>query len=129
MVVPYLTIADNFYPAIFLLGSARYIKADTSFVFSFSNRDDLAPFKSLVYQNNANAIYTNNGYGPTFGGGHDIHIANNANGGTSSYTNFGHTYKPPSDYKYTTNAAKQLLAGSYNFTPSDVEVYYFANSK
>ncbi|CAB4001290.1 basement membrane-specific heparan sulfate proteoglycan core -like [Paramuricea clavata] len=110
-------------------GSARYIKADTSFIFSFSNRDDLAPFKSPVYQNNANAMYTNNGYGPTFGGGHDIHIANNANGGTSSYTNFGHTYKPPSDYKYTTNAAKRLLAGSYNFTPSDVEVYYFANSK
>ena len=63
---------------LFLLGSARYIKADASFIFSFSNRDGLGPFKSLVYQNNANAMYTNNGYGPTFGGGHDIYIANNA---------------------------------------------------
>ena len=119
----------NFYPAIFLLlGSARYIKSDTSFLFSFSNRDGLGPFKSPVYQNSANAMYTNNGYGPTFGA-HDIYIANNANGGIASYSNFGYTYKPPSDYKYGTQKAKQLLAGTYNFTPSDVEVYYFDNGK
>ena len=74
-------------------------------------------------------MYNNVGYGPTFGGGHDLYIANNANAGTASYTNFGHTYKPPTGYSYNTVKTKNLLAGTYNFTPSDVEVYYFVSSE
>ena len=103
--------------------------ADGSFVFSFANRDHLAPFKSTIYQNAGHAIYTNNGYGPTFGGGHDIYVANNANAGTASYTNLGYTYKPPSGYSYNTPKTKGLLAGIYNYTPNDVEVYVFVSSE
>ena len=105
------------------------MKADESFIFSFANRDELAPFKSPVYKNNANAMYSKSTYGPTFGGGHDFYIADKANAGTASYTNFGHTYRLPNGYVYTTARAKILLAGSYNFTPTDVEVYYFVNDE
>ena len=36
------------------------------------------------------AIYKSNGYGPTFGGGHDWNVASNMKTG---YTSFGHNYK------------------------------------
>ena len=122
-------MSDSFSFSIFS-DSTRYIAADGSFVFSFANRDHLAPFKSTIYQNAVNAIYTNNGYGPTFGGGHDIYVANNANAGTVSYTNLGYTYKPPTaGYSYNTPKTKALLAGIYNYTPNEVEVYVFVNSE
>lgn len=66
------------------------------------------------------AIYLTSSYGPTFGGGHDIRIANKANGNCYSYTTFGHSYHLPS------GAKKQhtILAGTYFFTPDEVEVFY-----
>ena len=110
-------------------GGNTYKKGDGSFIFSFVNRDHLAPFKSIIYKNSNNAIYTNNAYGPTFGNGHDLYIANNAYAVTASYTMFGATYKPPTGYSYNTARTKALLAGSYNFSPTNVEVYFFVNSE
>ena len=114
----------------FFAGSSRYIRADSSFIFSFRNRDFLEPFKSPVHQNKAYAIYTSYNNGPVFGANnHDIFIANNAIAGKSSYTNFGNTYKLPPGYSFNTHKAKHLLAGEFNFTPSDVEVYYYVNDE
>ena len=66
------------------------------------------------------AIYKNSGYGPTFGNGWDIYIANNANSNTNSYANFGSYYSVPSGVQ----DRKTILAGSYKFTPDEVEVFY-----
>ena len=71
------------------------------------------------------AIYTRRDLGPTFGGGRDLFIANNANKNKGSYTNFGYTYRPPSGYGFRSSNTKALLAGSYRFTPDEVEVYYY----
>ena len=60
------------------------------------------------------------GYGPTFGGGHDIHIANNAGHNAHSYTNFGHSFLAPSEVKEKVT----VLTGTYYFTPDEVEVFY-----
>ena len=62
------------------------------------------------------SIYRNNGYGPTFGGAHNLYIANGCNGNTSSYTSVSQDYK-------TDN--KNLLnnSGSTSFQVSDYEVY------
>ncbi|XP_046841758.1 uncharacterized protein LOC124435855 [Xenia sp. Carnegie-2017] len=106
--------------------SGSYRTSSSNYIFSLRNKDNLSPFRSDVYQNSNNAIYTDPDYGPTFGGGHDIHIASNANKNTNSYTNFGHTYRPPSGYSYTSSNTRALLAGSYTFTPDEVEVYYYA---
>ena len=67
-----------------------------------------------------NAIYRGSSSGPTFGGGFDISIKDNANGNTNSYTDFGNSYSVPSGVqsKYT------ILAGTRNFTPDEVEVFY-----
>ena len=90
------------------------------------NKDDIPPFKAPANSkhNGKYAIYTRADYGPTFGGGHDIYITNNANGGTGAYTNFGHSYQPPSGYSYGSVKAKSLLAGSYKSTPNEVETFY-----
>ena len=37
-------------------------------------------------------MYCHSSYGPTFGGGHDIYVVNNARSSGSSYQNLGHTY-------------------------------------
>ena len=109
---------------VFISGSTRYIQSSNTFIFSLKNKDNLKPFKAPVNRYSGNAIYTRNGYGPTFGGGHDINIKNNAHTSTSSYSNFGHVYRPPSGYSYNQANTKALLAGSYNFKPSEIEVYY-----
>ena len=111
----------------FILGSSgSYRSSSSNYIFSFRNKYNLSPFRSPIYRYSYYAIYTNPGYGPTFGGGHDIYIANNANSNKNSYSNFCHTYRAPSGYNYGSSNTQALLAGSYKFTPSEVEVYYYA---
>jgi hypothetical protein len=61
-------------------------------------------------------------YGPTFGSGHDLYIANNAGNNSDSYSNAGGSFTLPAghtnDYQ-----RKNFLAGSHKFTPSEVEVF------
>ena len=66
------------------------------------------------------AIYRGPGHGPTFGYGHDIIIKNNANSNTYSYTEFGRSYSVPSGVQ----DKQTILAGTYIFTPDEVEVFY-----
>ena len=87
------------------------------------NKDNLPPFKSPV-KINQHALYTRPTYGPTFGDGYDIHIANNGNASTGSHTNFGYAYPVPSGYSRTSTKARNLLAGTHQFTPDEVETFY-----
>ena len=69
------------------------------------------------------AIYKGSGFGlafGTFGRGHDIFIADNANINTNSHTNFGNSYYVPSEVK----SSYTILAGTNSFTPNDWEVFY-----
>ena len=95
-----------------------------SFLFSLKNKDNVPPFKSPVYKNHQHAIHSNPGYGPSFGGGRDLHITNDSHTNQRSFTNFGNTYQPPAGYVYNSPQTKSLLAGSYNFTPTEVEVFF-----
>ena len=58
------------------------------------------------------------GLGPVFG--YDILIANNANSSSSSRAGLGVYYPAPAavQNRYT------ILAGTYNFSPDEVEVFY-----
>jgi len=101
--------------------SGGYGFTSNAFIFSLRNKDGLGPFKSMV-TDSSDAIYRSSSYGPTFGSGFDIRIANNANSNTNSYSDFGQhgDYSVPSgvESKYT------ILAGTRNFTPDEVEVFY-----
>jgi len=99
--------------------SGSYTSTSNAFIFSLRNKESLGPFKSMV-ANSGYAIYGSSGYGPTFGGGHDIHIANNANRNTNSNTNFGNSYSVPSGVQ----EQNTILAGTNTFSPDEVEVFY-----
>ena len=61
-------------------------------------------------------------FGPAFGGGHDLHISSDSNTNTKSYSKLAHTYQHP-NYQCDSAEAKSFLAGSYNFSTSEIEVF------
>ena len=81
----------------------------------------LAPFKSMV-KRGSQAICMGISHGPTFRGGHGICVANNAADIAHSYTNFGHSFLALSEVKEKVTA----LAGTYHFTPNEVEVFFIS---
>jgi hypothetical protein len=93
-----------------------------TFLFSLVNQSGILPTKFLnngPNHGNTYSIHGNAGYGPTFGGGHDLHICNNPNSTTSSYCGIGHSFSNPTGISH-------ILSGSYNFTVSDYEVFGLA---
>lgn len=89
--------------------SGNYKKDQDAFVFSLDTR-------SKYMSTNNNSIYCNSGYGPTFGGGHDLYLANCfLTAGNSNYCNSPNTYK--------TSKKSELTGGEYNFTVKECEVY------
>ena len=98
-----------------------WASTSNAFIFSLSNKEGLAPFKSLVTEP-SKAIYRKSAYGPTFGKGNDIKIANNAGSNTHSHTHFGDSYSVPSGVQ----DPHTILAGTQTFTPDDWEVFYLA---
>ena len=103
--------------------SSSGFKSDpNAFIFSLTNKDN-RPLKIKVDPNeDEQAIFGNYDFGPSFGGGHDIHVANKANKTMASYSNLGKSYKHP-QYAYRSNEAETFLAGSYQFRLDEIEVY------
>jgi hypothetical protein len=105
--------------------TASFTSAPGSFLFSLRNNDDLAPFKApLRDENDVHAIDRLILFVQAFGGGFDLYIADNGGSTTDSYTNFGHSYQLPPGYNPGKTNTNSLLAGSLNFTPSQIEVLY-----
>ena len=102
--------------------SGLYKQDRNSFIFSLVNRDHTQVKMNFDAFYGNNSIQCNSSYGPTFGGGHDIYVSDQANSNSLSYSNLGYNYKHPL-YSYNTNEAKSFLAGSYNFQVSEIEVY------
>jgi len=105
-----------------------YYYDSAAFLFSLVNKPGWQPLKLDQTGNNSYrrkySIYSCSNYGPTFGAGHDIYIANNAASSTNSYTYLGSEYSPPPGNSYRSSFTKSFLAGSYTFRPDEVEVFY-----
>ena len=88
-----------------------------AFIFSISNKEELNPFVIEVRRPDG-AIYKWSGYGPVFG--YEISIANNANSNSNSFASLGWAYPAPAAVQnpYT------ILAGTWYFSPDEVEVFY-----
>ena len=69
------------------------------------------------------AVYSNAMYGPTFGGGYDIYVSENSNSNEYSWSNLGNSYQIPNDLNYKGDKAQRVLAGSYNWQTTEIEVY------
>jgi hypothetical protein len=98
-------------------------KSDSNaFIFSIINKENRS-LKIKCSPNNG--IRCNNNCGPIFGGkaGYsDILIGNLSNLSPVNHSYLGHYYTH-SDYKYGSDKACSLLAGSCRFEVSDIEVY------
>ena len=118
-----MNIIPNFASILVLVflsetGQGSYARSSQSFVFSMVNPQGKAPIKmSLPTNQQQNAIYCKSDYGPTFGGGHDFHISNNANTSGSSYNNLGFSYQLPTGQQNT------FFTIARNFHVTDYEVF------
>ena len=88
-------------------GKGNYFTEGINFLFSLDTR--------LLYKNTSGTYHTyhNGSYGPTFGGGHDLYIANECLNNTSSYSS-KNCYGMTSSYE---------LNGEKNFKVLDYEVF------
>ena len=71
---------------------------------------------SLV-KDQQNAIFCDSSCGPTFGGGHDLYISNDANTSGSSKSSLGYSYQLP------TGQQRTFFTGAKNFNVTDYEVF------
>jgi hypothetical protein len=90
-------------------------------MFSLRNTENLPPFLApIVSHNYGYAIHCHPAHGPAFGGGHDVFISENAAENQKNFSNFGHSYQRP---LFAKNPGGFLLAGGYNFRPTEIEVF------
>ena len=97
-----------------------YMYCSQSFLFSMVNPFGVVPGKLPLVKNQQHGIVCNSSYGPTFGGGHDLHISNNANISGASYSDLGHTYQLPAGQQ------SAFFTGARNFYVTDYEVFGFS---
>jgi len=96
--------------------SHGYQYSTKTFIFSLRNYYGYGYFKNDVNNYYQYSTYSNDNYGPTFGGGHDIYIADYANTNYNSYFNC---------YSYTSPYCDNYLwTGSSSVCPDEIEVYY-----
>ena len=88
-----------------------------AFIFSISNKEELDPFVSEVRKPDR-AIYRWLEGGPYFG--YDIYIDNDANSNSYSCARLGWYYPAPA----AVQDPDTILAGTFWFSPDEVEVFY-----
>ncbi|XP_028392065.1 uncharacterized protein LOC114516714 [Dendronephthya gigantea] len=102
----------------------QYKRSNSSFLFSLKNKENMRPFKYPIKDGqNDKAIRCSLLWGAAFGGS-DLVIGSNANRNQNSFSNLGYTYQPPPGYEPGAPQTKALLAGSIDFTPSEIEVFH-----
>ena len=80
------------------------------------------PFMTKCANGGDKAIGGHPAYGVIFGSGNDLRISSNSNVNDLSYSNLGKSYK---HYLYAEGSveAKAILAGSYKFQTTEIEIY------
>ena len=102
-------------------GQDSYVHCSQSFLFSMVNPFGVVPSKMPLVKNQQHAgINCHSSYGPTFGGGHDLHVSTNANTDGASYSYLGHTYQLPA------GQPNAFFTGDRNFNVTDYEVFGFS---
>jgi hypothetical protein len=100
--------------------SSNSFKTDNSqqsFLFGVKDSRNSDP-RSFPLVNSSHAICCGSSSGPTFGGGHDIHVADRCNEDTKSYTYLGNSYRNDTGLN-----GNQVFTGEYNFQVKEIEVF------
>jgi hypothetical protein len=88
-----------------------------SFLFTIRNPHNISSRK-FALSNPSQAILCYPSYGPTFGNGWDIHVADNSNSNTNSYSNLGSGYVNDTGVN-----GREVFTGECNFTVKEIEVF------
>lgn len=90
-----------------------------SFTFSLTNNH------KFVVQGNANHVYGNSSYGPTFSNHHDFYIADNCNQNFNSHANVNYMYKNTNYTAGNVNSYAMFTGGqqNHNFKVKQYEVW------
>jgi len=92
----------------------------TAFLFSLTNPSN-NPLK-LKVKSPQNSVYQFSSYGPTFGGGHDLHVTNLSNTNKNSYMNL-HSFEFPNG-KSDIEGGKFIVGGSdHKFLTDEIEIF------
>jgi hypothetical protein len=97
------------YTTISWSSRGNYANDPNAFLFSLDLKEQ------YFTSEGTNAVYDNGSYGPTFGNGHDLYIANNCSQNYSSYCNF--------PYAYSGFKARVLSGGFYTFKVNETSEY------
>ena len=112
----------------YLPGNCQYGSSSKAFIYSLTNNNGSGhavynPVKLRVKPNRyKDAVIRCDSFGPRFGWA-DILISNNAASNQKSRTYCGDHYPLPPGYSLSGPNCK-FYAGSYEFTPTDIEVFY-----
>jgi len=96
--------------------SSSYI-ASGCWIYALDNPQNLC---CKFMQSGSSGAYCGSGYGPTWGGGHDLHI-NGSMQSNSNYSSPNNFTQPASGF--SGSLSNSTLAGSYNFTVAELEVW------
>ena len=100
-------------------GTSGYRKDNDAFIFSLDTSQKFVQWRCFD-----NAIYDNSSYGPTFGNGHDIYIADGCKSNTNSYCNSNYSYGFYNSYNLINTGSQQTT-----FQVADYEVYLIKINK
>ena len=112
----------------YLPGYCSYGYSSKAFIYSLTNNNGSGhavynPVKLRVKPSRYRyAVVRCDSWGPTFGRT-DILISNNAASNQYSHTDCGRSYPLPPGYSLSGGDCK-FYAGSFSFTPTDIEVFY-----
>ena len=112
----------------YLPGGCRFGYSSKAFIYSLTNNNGSGhavynPVKLRVKSDRyKNAVDRCDTRGPIFGR-RDIFISNNAASNQYSYTHCGRSYPLPPGYSLS-GPNCTFYAGSFRFTPTDIEVFY-----
>ena len=112
------------YASISWTSNSSYYAANGSFLFTLTNIYGIGPTKFPNNQNYDNAVYHNSGYGPTFGGNHDLYISSNCLNNNSSSSELGYSY---SDILGKGNSIFSGNNNSNSFKLKEIEVFKLFN--
>eukprot|EP00586_Coscinodiscus_wailesii_P010113 CAMPEP_0172490414 /NCGR_PEP_ID=MMETSP1066-20121228/20820_1 /TAXON_ID=671091 /ORGANISM="Coscinodiscus wailesii, Strain CCMP2513" /LENGTH=605 /DNA_ID=CAMNT_0013258867 /DNA_START=47 /DNA_END=1864 /DNA_ORIENTATION=+ len=98
--------------------SGDFAESSKSFIFALTWANGDAPIKMVQIEPNVSeAICQVASYGPTFGEGHDIYVADNPNSNSNSFVSIGATYICPE------GQSSDFITGSENFKVQEMEVF------
>jgi hypothetical protein len=101
--------------------SGSYKYDQNAFLFSLRRSSVSSKQRFNIISNYQHATYNTQGYGPTFGAGHDFYITDSTSSsfsGSSTPSTYYYSYNYNYNYEF-----HNLFAGSSNFIAKELEVY------